>query len=180
MRKTIFLLSLILLFISSSVFATLFLDWNLTEDYTVKFSTQKAEGTLKGLKGSVIFDPAAPESARFDVTVEVATISTGNKTKDKHAKNKGWFHADAHPTIRFVSEEVVATGNKYLASGQLTIKGITKSVAIPFTFSPNDAGGLFEGTLMVKRADYDLNGPFLFGGLVGDEVLVSLRVPVTN
>ena len=180
MRTPFLLITLSLLFVSTTVFGTLFQDWNLSEDYTVKFSTKKAEGTMKGLKGSVKFDPEDLGTASFDVTVDVATIETGNKTKNKHAKNKGWFNAEAYPTIRFISNDVTQRGDQYLTRGQLTIKGITKPVEIPFSFYTNETGGLFEGALTVKRKDYALEGPFLFGGLVGDEVEVSLRVPVTN
>jgi polyisoprenoid-binding protein YceI len=180
MRKPILLITLALLFFSSSVFGTLFQNWDLTEDYTIKFSTKKAEGTMQGLRGTVIFDPDDPESASFDVTVDVSTIDTGNDAKTRHAKNKSWFHAEAHPTIRFTSGRVMRQGDQFLTTGQLTIKGITKTVEIPFSFSPNEEGGLFEGSLTVKRADYELDGPFLLGGLVGDEVEISLRVPVNN
>ncbi|MFT5016665.1 MAG: polyisoprenoid-binding protein YceI, partial [Limisphaerales bacterium] len=62
----------------------------------------------------------------------------------------------------------------YTVDGQLTIHGKSKAVAIPFDFKDN----IFSGELTVNRRDFGIDGPFLFGSLVGDEVLVSLRIPV--
>jgi len=56
----------------------------------------------------------------------------------------------------------------------LNIHGVSKTVSIPFTFSDQ----VFTGELVVVREDYGIEGPFLFGGLVGDEIRVLLRIPV--
>lgn len=164
-----------------SSFLTLFAsNWTVTEGYAIKFSTAKAEGTFSDLQGTIEFDPEALDKASFDVSVATATISTGNKKKDKHARGSKWFDAEQHPRIRFVSNKFVETDEGYSVTGDLTIKGITKPVTIPFTFAKTDDGGLFTGTTNILREDYELKGPLLLGGFVGDEVAVSIRVPVAE
>jgi len=106
--------------------------------------------------------------------VETASISTGNKTKDKHARGGSWLDAEAFPRIGFQSKSFVKTDAGYSVEGQLNIHGVSKTVSIPFTFSDN----VFSGRLTVVREDYGIEGPFLFGGLVGDEIRVLLRIPV--
>ncbi len=152
--------------------------WEIDTDYAVRFSTQKAEGTFSDLQGTVNFDPEDILNASFDVSVATATISTGNTSKDKHARGKSWFDAERHPRIRFVSNRFSPTATGYAVSGTMTIKGIDRPVTIDFTFTPTAEGGLFEGTTTINRADFELDGPFLFGGLVGKSVNVTLRVPV--
>ncbi|MEL7159737.1 MAG: YceI family protein [Bacteroidota bacterium] len=152
--------------------------WRVADDYAVKFSTTKAEGTFTGLTGTIVFNPADLAAAKFDVSVDAATIQTGNKTKDKHARKSSWFDVENHPRISFVSTVFQQTETGYVVTGELTIKGKTKAVDIPFTFRETASGGLFEGSTKVKREDFGLDGPFLFGGLVGDEVAVALRIPV--
>ncbi|MEM9260324.1 MAG: YceI family protein, partial [Bacteroidota bacterium] len=78
-----------LLLISS--FLTLFAsNWTVTDGYAIKFSTAKAEGTFSDLQGTIEFDPEALDKASFDVSVATATINTGNKKKDKHARGGKW------------------------------------------------------------------------------------------
>ncbi|MEO0734480.1 MAG: YceI family protein [Bacteroidota bacterium] len=153
-------------------------NWEVADDYAIKFNTAKAEGTFTGLSGTIVFDPADLAVAKFDVAVDASTIQTGNKTKDKHARKSAWFDVENHPQITFVSSAFRETADGYSVQGDLTIKGTTKQVDIPFTFAEADGGGLFTGSVNVLREDFGLDGPFLFGGLVGDEVAVALRIPV--
>lgn len=170
---------MILPFLLAASFAAAVLPtWEITEDYAVRFSTQRAEGTFTDLRGTVNFSPDDLLNASFDVSVATASIATGNKTKDKHARGKAWFDAEQHPRISFVSNRFTASETGYVVSGTMTIKGIAMPQTISFTFTPTADGGLFVGTTTINRADFDLDGPFLFGSLVGDEVAVDLRVPV--
>jgi polyisoprenoid-binding protein YceI len=151
-------------------------DWNISADYAVRFSATKAEGTFDKLQGSIQFDPSTPSAAKFDVWVETATISTGNNTKDKHARGSSWLDAEQYPRIGFKSSNFQKTDKGYQVKGKLSIHGITKEVSIPFTFKDQ----VFAGSLTVNRQDYGIEGPFLFGSLVGDEIAIVLRVPVSR
>jgi len=148
--------------------------YTITDDYAVKFSTKAAEGTFRGLNGTVVFDADNLEASRFDVWVETATIATGNSGKDKHARGAKWLNAEDNPRISFRSERFERSSVGFIVHGDLSINGVHNNVIIPFTF--NDK--VFEGTVSVLRKDYDIEGPFLFGGLVGNEIAVTLRVPV--
>lgn len=147
-----------------------------TEAYAVKFDTGGAEGTFRGLDGTIEFDPNDLDGSNFDVWVETATISTGNTTKDKHARGSSWLDAEAYPRITFRSQSFAKTDAGYSVEGQLSIHGVSKKVTIPFTFTDN----VFAGGLTVVRKDYDISGPFLLGALVGNEISVELRIPVTE
>lgn len=148
--------------------------YTVTDDYSVKFSTKKAEGTFSGLDGTILFSPDDLAGSLFDVSVATATIETGNKTMNKHARGSSWLNAEDNPRIRFKSAAFERTGTGYSVNGALSINGVTQKVIIPFSFEDL----IFTGELTVARADYGIDGPFLFGGLVGDEVTVSLRIPV--
>jgi len=168
MRIFIFLVALGLL---SSVSA---LNWEPTDAYAIKFSTAKAEGSFTDLKGTIDFDAKDLANANFDVSVATSSINTGNKTKDKHAIGGSWLDAQQFPRISFQSHSFNKSDKVYIVEGQLTIHGERKAVSIPFTF----ADKVFSGELTVDRRDFGIDGPFLFGGLVGDDVKVSLRIPV--
>ncbi len=152
--------------------------WEIQEDYTVYFSGTKAEGTFRGLEGTIFFDPDNLNASTFNVSLDVSTISTGNKTKDKHARGDSWFDAISFPKIQFTSTQFIKKGsNEFEASGDLVLKGITKEIIIPFTFTRNADSGLFVGTMNVNREDFGIEGNF-FEFVVGDEFKVDLEIPV--
>lgn len=148
--------------------------YDIGDDYAVKASARGVDATFSDLSGTVVFDADALAASRFDVSVSAASIATGNRTQDKHARGDGWLDAGAHPRISFRSKAFAKTDSGYAVAGDLTIKGVAKPVTIPFTFD----GGVFEGATAVAREDFGVDGPFLIGGLVGDVVEVRLRVPV--
>ncbi|MEM9859336.1 MAG: YceI family protein, partial [Bacteroidota bacterium] len=149
--------------------------WTITDDYIIKFSGTKAEGTFKGLSGTVLFNPNNLSESAFDVELDVSTISTGNKTKDKHARGESWFDVDQFPKIHFVSSEIRNLEVGYEAIGQMEIKGIKKEVALAFSFLDEGDKAMFEGELTVNREDYGIEGN-LFEFVVGDEFAITIQL----
>ena len=166
-----------LLIVLTALSPNFFRSWNITDDYSVRFSGRGAEGTFKGLQGSIAFDPTNLANARMDVSVDVKTISTGNNTKNKHARGDSWFDAEKYPQIKFRSKRFVSTGDSYQVTGDLTLHGTTKEVQIPFSFEESNSGGIFIGQFKIDREEYGIKGP-LVSFMVGDEFTVDLRVPV--
>ena len=78
-------------------------NWQIADGYNIAFSNDEAGGIFKDFKGSISFDENNPVTAKFDVTVDVASINTGNGLQNKHAKSDEWFDAAKYPTIHFVS-----------------------------------------------------------------------------
>ena len=68
-------------------------NWNIGEDYSVKFTSDDPSGVFRGLKGTVNFDEKDLANSKFDVSIDVATINTGNGMKNTHAKSDQWFEA---------------------------------------------------------------------------------------
>jgi len=177
MKTKVNLILIATFFLSSAFTIHISQSWKIADDYNVKFSGRSAQGTFSGLQGDIIFDPNYLSTALLDVNVDVNTISTGNKTKDQHAKGESWFHAAKYSKIHFKSNSFEKTQDGYSVKGQLTLKGVEKEVAIPFKFENTMSGGMFSGDFKISRDAYGIKGPF-FGFTVGDEFLIELRVPV--
>jgi polyisoprenoid-binding protein YceI len=162
-----------------TAFTIVFANWNIDADYTIKFSGRKAEGTFSGLKGTIRFDPDSLSTAYINVTVDAATIKTGNNLKDKHARGSSWFDVEKYPEIKFTSSAFSKQGDTTIVTGTLELHGVQKEVVIPFTFINENNKGLFAGRFTINRKDYGIKGTAL-GFSVGDEFEVTLRVPVTK
>ncbi len=149
--------------------------WQIAEGYSITFSSDDVSGIFKDFKGNIVFDEQNPETARFDVWIEVASINTGNGLQNKHAKSDEWFDAAKYPQIHFISQRIAKTGAGYQVTGDLEIHGVKKSTTIPFTFKKTAQGGLFAGSFLVNRSDFKVGKP---GGDVGESIKLDISVPV--
>lgn len=117
-------------------------------------------GTFDRFSGSIVFNPNRIKDAAFDVTVSIESISTGIGLRDKHLKKEAYFNEPKFPIARIRSTQVTHTAKAglYLLKGQLTLKGMTRSIEIPFTAVPDGRGWSFKGQLNLNRRDYGV-GP---------------------
>ena len=106
------------------------------------------DGSFKKFASQLRFDPARPQAATATIDVDLASIDTGSTEGDTEVASKTWFNTPAFPQARFQSTAVKALGpNQYEVAGKLTIKGKTKDVVVPATFTPQGSAGVFSGSL---------------------------------
>jgi polyisoprenoid-binding protein YceI len=116
-------------------------------------------GTLGGLAGSIRFDPAKPEEAAVEVTVDAATINTDNAMRDDHLRGESYFNVQRYPQMRLVATRISpAKRSSYLFTGQLTIKDHSKEISFPFTATPTNGSHRFQGSFTINRKDFDVGG----------------------
>jgi len=163
--------------LAGSAYAFFAQNWQIAEGYNIGFSSDDAAGVFKGFKGTIAFDEQNPAASKFEVTIDAATINTGNGLQNKHAKSDEWFDVAKYPQISFKSKSITKAGSGYQVTGDLNLHVVTKSISFPFTFAKTPTGGLFKGAFTVNRNDYKLGKP---GGDVGESIKVDLSVPVTK
>lgn len=135
-------------------------------------------GSFAGLKAAIQFDEMHPENGKITADIDPNTISTGIGLRNHDLKHEEkWLNTAKYPAISFHSTRIERTSKGYEVAGELTLKGVTKPVRIPFSFSPNGNSGVFKGEFVINREDFGVGGK---GGSVGDDVAISLEVPVTK
>jgi polyisoprenoid-binding protein YceI len=146
--------------------------------FSVKGPLGTVHGTFTGLKATIQFDVKNPGAGSISASIDAKTVSTGIGMRNHHLQSEEQFlNTDKYPLISFHSRKIEKTGSGYTASGDLTIKGVTKPVQIPFTFTPGGNSGVFKGQFGIKREDFNIGKP---GGSTGDDVTISLEVPVSQ
>jgi polyisoprenoid-binding protein YceI len=148
------------------------------------------KGEFDRVRGSVDFDAANPGATKVEAVIDVASISTREADRDTHLKSPDFFDAAKFPEITFKSTGVVAHGEGYKVTGDLTLHGVTKPVTLEVEeLSPeiNDGWGNLRRGLtahaQVDRRDFGLvfNIPMDGGGVVvGDKVQITLDVEMTR
>ena len=127
--------------------------------FNIKNLGFKVTGSFSGVSGKIVFDPAQPGNALFDVTVDAASVNTDNSMRDDHLHKESFFDVEHFPKIRVVSDKIAFHRNgAYLFSGKLTIKGHTKDISFPFTVAQVEGGYRFKGAFSVNRSDFDIGG----------------------
>ncbi len=139
------------------------------------------DGSFKTFSGQLHFDPAQPASAQALIEVDLASIDTGTPEADEEVATKTWFNTLAFPTARFASSSVKAAGdNRYEVAGHLTIKGQTREILVPATFTAQGNTGVFAGGFTLRRGDFAIGeGPWSAFDIVANEVEVKFQLAVT-
>ncbi len=174
MKKAIFpVLAAVIMMISAFTFFQS-IDWKIGSGYSVKFDGGDPSGEFSGLKGTIQFDANNLAASKFDCTIDVETINTGNGMKNTHAKSDKWLDAAKYPVIRFTSKVINKTASGYEAAGTLNFHGIQKEITLPFTFVNN----VFTGGFDLNRMDYNINKEEPKHG--GSDFKIMISVPVTK
>ncbi len=148
-------------------------------------SVSNVKGNFKDYSGSIQFDSADPAALSAEATIQVASINTQNTDRDKHICNADFLDAEKFPTINFKSTSVAKEGDQYVLSGDFTLHGVTKSIAIPLTVSgpvknPQGASIIgLSGEVTINRQDYGITWSKALdtGGLMlGNDVKVSIEI----
>ena len=166
------------LLITVLAFAT---TWNAdVEKAKVTFSVKGPFGTVHGsftgMKATIKFDEKDLSGSSVSASMDAKTVSTGVGLRNRDLRNEEiWLNTDKFPLISFKSNKIEKTGNGFKAIGELTLKGTTKPVEIPFTFSSKENEGVFKGQFQINREDYKVGKP---GGSVGSIISIELEVPV--
>jgi polyisoprenoid-binding protein YceI len=129
-------------------------------------------GIIGGLQASAQFNPSNLATSSIEASVDVNTINTDNSTRDDHLKSDEFFDAAHYPKIMLKSVSFKhKSGNNYTGRFNLTMKGKTKQVEIPFTYT--DKGGTIEftGSIKINRLDYGVGSSSM---IISDDVLVSI------
>lgn len=146
----------------------------------------KVRGSFTEFEGTLTLDGANPAASSATLTVQLASIDTGNADRDGHVKSADFFDVENNPTMTFTSTSVKQTDDdEFVLVGDLTIKGVTKPVEIEVEtdgvvtdpFGNTRAG--FEGEAEISRKDFGLtwNVPLDGGGvLVSDKIKIQLDV----
>lgn len=177
----------------STALATLSLAWALPaaaatyqtlepEQSSITFTYQQMgvpmEGQFRKFDGELQFDPSAPAQAKAVLEVDLSSVDTGLPDADSEIIGKDWFAVAEYPTARFESREIRAAGKEsYEVDGTLTIRGQSRDVTIPATFTESDGRGVFGGSFTLQRGDFGI-GQGMWSGfdMVANDVTVDFEL----
>ncbi|KYG67087.1 hypothetical protein AZI86_08735 [Bdellovibrio bacteriovorus] len=141
------------------------------------------EGRFSTFDGSVTIEDKL-EKSKANLNVDVSSIDTNNKDRDDHLRSADFFDVAKNPKLTFVVKKISGTPEALKLTGDLTIKGKTKSVTLDAKYlgDVNDAYGnqkiAFTAEGKINRKDFGLswNNVVEAGPVVGDEVTLKIKI----
>lgn len=142
-------------------------------------------GYFKSFEGSLTYSNADFSDAQGELKVDVGSIFTDNEKRDAHLKSEDFFYAEKYPKLTFISKSFKKVGdNKYKITGDLTIRGVTKTVELDATFrgevkdpwGNTKSGWKLTGT--INRHDFGLKWNALMeagGAVVSSDVVMTVQ-----
>ena len=136
----------------------------------------KVRGQFAKFEGSLTTAPD-PMQSTASARIDLGSITTKNEQRDAHLRSADFFDADNHPEMTFQSTGLRASGDGFVATGDLTIRGITRPVDLEVEvngFGPDPYGGTRAGltaTGQINRSDFGVtwNAAIEGGGVVVSE-----------
>jgi len=183
MRKTQFFTLLAIFASASAVQAA---GWMVTPDTSsVSFQAEqqgsKFTGKFGDFSAEIDFDPAMAASGSIVGIVKTDSVDTRDYDRDGYLVGPEFFDPEQYPEARFESESIEATADgKFVAHGQLTLKGQTKPVDLTFTFTADGGSAKFEGTLPIDRFQYNVGEGWNDTYMVGKDVEVRIALDLTR
>ncbi|WP_169577665.1 YceI family protein [Sinimarinibacterium sp. CAU 1509] len=147
--------------------------------FSVKQMGVAVDGRFTRYSASIDLDTEHPEQSKARIEVDISSLDTGTPEADAIAIDTPWLNANAFPKAVFESTAVRSLGpNRYQAEGQLTIRGSTRAISVPFTTTALPDGRLrAQGEFTLNRTDFGIGGgEWNQGDLVADAVPVRFNL----
>jgi polyisoprenoid-binding protein YceI len=142
----------------------------------------KVRGKFTTFEAQIVTAPNPLESTAT-ATIDLSSVDTGNETRDNDLRSTNFFDVATHPKMTFASTGLRADGDKFVMTGDLTIRGVTKPVPLTVEFNgfgPDPYGGTragFSATGEINRSDFGVsfNAPVPGGVMISENVRLEIE-----
>jgi polyisoprenoid-binding protein YceI len=182
MKKILILLAAAFSYTAASAQTT----WTVDKAHSnVKFTVthllvSDVDGLFKNYDATITATKPDFSDAKFQISIQTASVSTDNDNRDKHISSADFFDVATYPTITFTSTAITKTSDKhYKLTGNLTLHGVTKPASFDLWYrgtiqnpmsKADDAGFQLTGT--INRSDFNFGSKFP-NAVVSDEVTIK-------
>lgn len=172
-------------------------EWNVDNAHTevtfeVRHFFTPVSGKFDAFDIDIVYDAEDASNSTVKAVIPIASIDTNNEGRDEHLVSPDFFSAGEFPRITFESTSVRAVAeNQLIATGDLTIKDVTRQVELPITLLgvkeiPAEMqamlGGVarvaaFEALLEIDRNDFNVGtGQWAADTVIGKTVSIRIAV----
>ncbi len=150
--------------------------------FTGTYQGERFEGRFKRFDAKIDYDPAQLASAKFDVTIDIASVDTANAERDQALPGKDFFDIAQFPRAHFVTTRFRKAANgEVVASGTLSLRGVAQPVTLAVKFSQAGNGATLDVDTTLKRLDFGIgSGDWADTSMIGNDVAVHGHLTLTR
>jgi polyisoprenoid-binding protein YceI len=146
-------------------------------------------GTMNIKDFELDFDPDDLVRSSVRLSLDAASIDTGQEQRDGHLRSPDFLDVEKYPTIDFASAKIEPDGDDYKIHGELTIHGTTRPVVLDAEYGGtvrNMQGGTsagFSATTKINREEFGLTWNVALeqgGWLVGKDIKIEVDLEVVS
>ncbi|MDO8323774.1 MAG: YceI family protein [Phenylobacterium sp.] len=160
--------------------------WRVTKGSKLGFSTswggQALEGRFDQWTADIAFSPEALDRSHVKVTINLASVATGDPQRDVALPGADFFNVAEHPRAVFTADRFEATGpNRYIAHGRLSLRGVSRPVRLPFTLKIDGDKARMSGVTTLDRTAFGVGqGEWQATDQIPAQVTVSVQLTATR
>ena len=140
------------------------------------------DGRFKRVSGRLELDFEHLAASRVEVQIDLASLDIGLPGTEAELKKGEWFAVERFPVASFVASDIRRVGpRQYRAVGEFTLKGVTRTLALPFERVHEPGGEALDGSISIRRLDFGIGAAeWADLRLIGNEVQVHFKLPLTS
>jgi len=148
-----------------------------------RFAAVDVKGRFHTVSGFVNYNADSGTMSDANITIDVSSLDSYNEIRDGHLKGEIWLDAEKYPDITFITTSIKSSNNGFVATGDLTIHGVTNEIDLPFQMSGPDIDPTkqncigISAELVINRQDYGISFSRLMDNgkmFIGNEVTISI------
>jgi len=148
--------------------------------FIAQWSSKPFVATFKTWSARIDFDPAKLAASKAEVTIDMNSAVSGEAELDQNLPGAQGFDAAKFPSAHFATKSFRGLGkDRYEAVGDLTIRGVTKQVALPFTLSIHGDTAHMKGEASILRTDFGVGSGSAWAGETPVAHAVKITVDLT-
>lgn len=152
-----------------------------TLGFATSWSGEAVLGRFKNWQAEIIFGADELAKSSIKVTVDLASVSTGDEQRDSALPGDDWFDAGHHPKAVFVATNIRKAGKHYLAEGTLTLRDKTAPLTLNFDLSVNGDKAAAKGFATLDRTVFGVGqGEYAATDSIPAAVKVTFSISATR
>jgi len=152
---------------------------NTKVEFTGSKVTGKHDGGFKKLSGTILVAEGKPEKSRISLSIDMNSTWSDTAKLTGHLKSKDFFYVSKFPETKFVSTSITKGGEKganYTITGNLTLRGVTKSISFPAHISVTPDSFSAQAEFWINRYDWQIEYKGMADNLIRKEVVIRLKL----
>jgi polyisoprenoid-binding protein YceI len=142
--------------------------------YQIKNMGFVTTGVFGAVQANIAFDKAHLATSSIEASVDTKTINSDDDGRDEHLRKSDFFDVEHYPKIIMKSVSFQQkSGNNYIGQFDLTIKGKTKRIELPFTYVLNGSTGTYKGSFKINRLDFGVGDTSM---VLSNDVTISITM----